>query len=101
MDLDFEHSSYRTKLLFESTIILVLLLCCFIRIELRDEWRLKNRKAFANIWSDMVYGIALFILIYFNKSKVSFVSNILLIFSLFAFREFVSFTTSINFIHCF
>ncbi|XP_073117705.1 protein DAY-LENGTH-DEPENDENT DELAYED-GREENING 1, chloroplastic isoform X3 [Elaeis guineensis] len=41
------------------------------RLELRDEWRLENRKAFANIWSDMVYGIALFILIYFNKSKVA------------------------------
>ncbi|XP_072963139.1 protein DAY-LENGTH-DEPENDENT DELAYED-GREENING 1, chloroplastic [Typha angustifolia] len=40
-------------------------------IELRDEWRLENRKAFANIWSDMVYGIVLFILIYFNKSKVA------------------------------
>ncbi|KAG1364165.1 chloroplast envelope membrane protein [Cocos nucifera] len=40
-------------------------------LELRDEWRLENRKAFANIWSDMVYGIALFILIYFNKSKVA------------------------------
>ncbi|XP_058068622.1 chloroplast envelope membrane protein-like isoform X2 [Magnolia sinica] len=40
-------------------------------IELRDEWRLENRKTFANIWSDMVFGIALFILIYFNQSKVA------------------------------
>lgn len=40
-------------------------------IELRDEWRLENRRAFANIWSDMVYGISLFILIYSNKSKVA------------------------------
>ncbi|WOL05505.1 hypothetical protein Cni_G14234 [Canna indica] len=40
-------------------------------IELRDEWRLENRKAFANIWSDLVYGITLFLLIYFNKSKVA------------------------------
>ncbi|XP_038983989.1 proton extrusion protein PcxA isoform X2 [Phoenix dactylifera] len=40
-------------------------------LELRDEWRLENRKAFANIWSDMVYGIASFILIYFNKKKVA------------------------------
>ncbi|ONK70637.1 uncharacterized protein A4U43_C05F35810 [Asparagus officinalis] len=40
-------------------------------IELRDEWRLENRRAFANIWSDMVYGISLFILIYLNKSKVA------------------------------
>lgn len=40
-------------------------------IELRDEFRLENRRAFANIWSDMVYGITLFILIYANKSKVA------------------------------
>ncbi|XP_054786187.1 chloroplast envelope membrane protein isoform X2 [Prosopis cineraria] len=40
-------------------------------LELRDEWRLENRRAFANIWSDMVYGITLFILLYFNQSKVA------------------------------
>ncbi|KAG0465834.1 hypothetical protein HPP92_019998 [Vanilla planifolia] len=40
-------------------------------IELRDEFRLENRRAFANIWSDMVYGVVLFILIYSNKSKVA------------------------------
>ncbi|KAL1820023.1 hypothetical protein ACET3Z_014892 [Daucus carota] len=38
---------------------------------LRDEWRLENRKAFANIWSDMVFGISLFILLYLNQSKVA------------------------------
>jgi len=43
----------------------------FIRIELRDDWRLENREAFANIWSDMVYGIVLFLLLCFNQSKVS------------------------------
>lgn len=40
-------------------------------LTLRDEWRLENRKAFANIWSDMVFGISLFILLYFNQSKVA------------------------------
>ncbi|XP_020220335.1 chloroplast envelope membrane protein isoform X2 [Cajanus cajan] len=40
-------------------------------LELREERRLENRKAFANIWSDTVYGISLFILLYFNKSKVA------------------------------
>ncbi|XLR24638.1 hypothetical protein S83_052538 [Arachis hypogaea] len=40
-------------------------------LELREEWRLENRKAFANIWSDAIYGISLFILLYFNKSKVA------------------------------
>ncbi|XP_068642963.1 protein DAY-LENGTH-DEPENDENT DELAYED-GREENING 1, chloroplastic [Aristolochia californica] len=40
-------------------------------LELRDEWRLENRKAFANIWSDMVFGIVLFILMYFNQNKVA------------------------------
>ncbi|RCV29546.1 hypothetical protein SETIT_6G022100v2 [Setaria italica] len=40
-------------------------------LELRDDWRLENRKAFANIWSDMVYGIALFLIICFNQSKVA------------------------------
>ncbi|KAF8053425.1 hypothetical protein N665_1415s0003 [Sinapis alba] len=34
-------------------------------LELR-EWRLENRKAFANIWSDMVSGISLFLLLYAN-----------------------------------
>ncbi|XP_028067125.1 uncharacterized protein LOC114269946 [Camellia sinensis] len=38
-------------------------------LELQDEWRLENRKAFANIWSDMVFGISLFILLYFNQNK--------------------------------
>lgn len=40
-------------------------------LELREEWRLENRSAFANIWSDMVFGISLFILLYFNQSKVA------------------------------
>ncbi|KHN24979.1 chloroplast envelope membrane protein-like [Glycine soja] len=40
-------------------------------LDLREEWRLENRRAFANIWSDTVYGISLFILLYFNKSKVA------------------------------
>ncbi|XP_077238639.1 cemA-like proton extrusion protein-like protein [Tasmannia lanceolata] len=40
-------------------------------LELRDERRLENRRAFANIWSDMVFGIAFFVLIYFNQSKVA------------------------------
>lgn len=40
-------------------------------LELRDEWRLENRKAFANIWSDMVFGITLFILLYFNQNQVA------------------------------
>lgn len=39
-------------------------------LELRDERRLENRKAFANIWSDFVFGVSLFILLYFNESKV-------------------------------
>ena len=47
----------------------------FIRIELRDDWRLENREAFANIWSDMVYGIVLFLLMCFNQSKVSIYQN--------------------------
>lgn len=40
-------------------------------LELRDEWRLENRKTFANIWSDMVFGITLFILLYFNQNQVA------------------------------
>ncbi|CAN0839015.1 Chloroplast envelope membrane protein [Linum grandiflorum] len=40
-------------------------------LELRDEWRFENRKAFANIWSDMVFGISLFLLLYFNQNKVA------------------------------
>ncbi|GMI82207.1 Day-Length-dependent Delayed-Greening1 [Hibiscus trionum] len=40
-------------------------------LELRDEFRLENRKAFANIWSDMVFGISLFLLLQLNQSKAS------------------------------
>ncbi|KAF3437254.1 hypothetical protein FNV43_RR20007 [Rhamnella rubrinervis] len=40
-------------------------------LELRDEWRLENRRAFANIWSDMVFGISLFVLLFCNQSKVA------------------------------
>ncbi|XVF19142.1 hypothetical protein REPUB_Repub11eG0083500 [Reevesia pubescens] len=40
-------------------------------LELRDECRLENRKAFANIWSDMVFGISLFLLLQLNQSKVA------------------------------
>ncbi|GFP84458.1 chloroplast envelope membrane protein [Phtheirospermum japonicum] len=40
-------------------------------LELREEWRLENRKAFANIWSDMVFGVSLFFLLYFNQSQVA------------------------------
>lgn len=42
------------------------------RLELRDEWRLENRKAFANIWSDMLFGISVFLLLYFNQNQVSY-----------------------------
>ncbi|KAL4632456.1 hypothetical protein ACB092_04G052100 [Castanea dentata] len=31
---------------------------------------LENRRAFANIWSNMVFGISLFILLYFNQAKI-------------------------------
>ncbi|CAL1414096.1 unnamed protein product [Linum trigynum] len=40
-------------------------------LELQDEWKLENRTAFANIWSDMVFGISLFLLLYFNQNKVA------------------------------
>ncbi|EPS63936.1 hypothetical protein M569_10843, partial [Genlisea aurea] len=40
-------------------------------IELRDEWRLENRRAFANIWSDTVFGISLFVLLYCCRSEVA------------------------------
>ncbi|XWS73363.1 hypothetical protein CRYUN_Cryun02cG0121300 [Craigia yunnanensis] len=40
-------------------------------LELRDECKLENRKAFANIWSDMVFGISLFLILHLNQSKVA------------------------------
>ncbi|RIA05173.1 hypothetical protein BRARA_K00507 [Brassica rapa] len=40
-------------------------------LELREEWRIENRKAFANIWSDMVFGISLFALLYANQGRVN------------------------------
>ncbi|WZZ76508.1 hypothetical protein YC2023_087878 [Brassica napus] len=39
-------------------------------LELREEWRLENRKAFANIWSGMVFGISLFALLYANQGTI-------------------------------
>ncbi|RAL48185.1 hypothetical protein DM860_005609 [Cuscuta australis] len=40
-------------------------------LEMREERRLENRREFANIWSDAVFGVSLFLLLYFNKSKVA------------------------------
>ncbi|XP_010527110.1 PREDICTED: chloroplast envelope membrane protein-like [Tarenaya hassleriana] len=40
-------------------------------LELRDEWRVENRKAFANIWSDTVFELSLFVLLYANQGKVA------------------------------
>ncbi|KAF3787896.1 Chloroplast envelope membrane protein [Nymphaea thermarum] len=40
-------------------------------LELRDEYRIENRKACANIWSDMVFGLGVFFILYFNQSKVT------------------------------
>ncbi|CAK7345841.1 unnamed protein product [Dovyalis caffra] len=39
-------------------------------LELRDECRLENRRSFANIWSDIVFGISIFVLLYFNQRNV-------------------------------
>eukprot|EP00252_Welwitschia_mirabilis_P012728 TRINITY_DN28136_c0_g1_i1.p1 TRINITY_DN28136_c0_g1~~TRINITY_DN28136_c0_g1_i1.p1 ORF type:complete len:396 (-),score=78.13 TRINITY_DN28136_c0_g1_i1:131-1318(-) len=38
--------------------------------ELREELRLENRKAFANIWSDMIVGITAVFVYFLNPSKV-------------------------------
>ncbi|KAL9339886.1 hypothetical protein Peur_068901 [Populus x canadensis] len=38
-------------------------------LELRDECRLENHRSFANIWLDMVFGVSIFVLLYFNQSK--------------------------------
>ncbi|XP_073308390.1 protein DAY-LENGTH-DEPENDENT DELAYED-GREENING 1, chloroplastic-like [Primulina huaijiensis] len=40
-------------------------------ISLRDERRLENRRAFANIWSDFVFGVSLFALLYFFQNQVA------------------------------
>ncbi|GAB2276238.1 hypothetical protein Dimus_010971 [Dionaea muscipula] len=40
-------------------------------IELRDGKRLENRRAFAYIWSDLLFGISLFILLYLNQSEIA------------------------------
>ena len=66
----YEHYDYVLSSKY-SLFVLKDFLLFFIRIELRDDWRLENREAFANIWSDMVYGIVLFLLLCFNQSKVS------------------------------
>ncbi|MCO5583761.1 hypothetical protein L7F22_037675 [Adiantum nelumboides] len=40
-------------------------------IELRDELRLENRKAFGNIWADILAGITVFLLLVFNPDRVA------------------------------
>lgn len=40
-------------------------------LELRDELRLENRKAFGNIWSDILAGLTIFLLLVFNPERVA------------------------------
>lgn len=40
-------------------------------IELRDEVRLENRKAFGNIWADILAGVTVFLLLLFNPDRVA------------------------------
>ncbi|CAN6462273.1 unnamed protein product [Victoria cruziana] len=40
-------------------------------LELREEYRLENRKACANICSDMAFGLGVFFILYFNQNKVT------------------------------
>lgn len=40
-------------------------------LELREEFRLENRSEFANIWSDAVFGVSLYLILYFNPSKLA------------------------------
>jgi hypothetical protein len=40
-------------------------------MELREEFRLENREAFANIWSDFAAGLTLLILLVVNPEQVN------------------------------
>ncbi|CAM8889233.1 unnamed protein product [Rhodiola kirilowii] len=40
-------------------------------LELQEDWRFENRKSFANILSDMAFGITLFVLLILNQSRVA------------------------------
>eukprot|EP00250_Pteridium_aquilinum_P003343 c13659_g1_i2 orf=436-2202(-) len=40
-------------------------------LELRDELRLENRKSFGNIWSDILAGATILLLLVFNPDKVA------------------------------
>ncbi|KAI5077814.1 hypothetical protein GOP47_0007638 [Adiantum capillus-veneris] len=40
-------------------------------IELRDELRLENRKAFGNVWADILAGLTFFLLLVFNPDRVA------------------------------
>ena len=42
-------------------------------LELREELRLENRKAFGNIWSDILAGLTLFLLLVYNPERVKFI----------------------------
>lgn len=70
LELNFISIFLKTKLFDYDSYSIFLRYCS--RLELRDEWRLENRRAFANIWSDMVFGISLFVLLICNQSKVSY-----------------------------
>ncbi|KAG0579558.1 hypothetical protein KC19_4G106600 [Ceratodon purpureus] len=40
-------------------------------LELREEYKLENRQAFASLWSDFVAGLAILLLLVFNPQKVA------------------------------
>eukprot|EP00249_Psilotum_nudum_P021818 c28264_g1_i1 orf=214-2259(+) len=42
-------------------------------LELREELRLENRKAFGNLWSDLLAGVTVLLLLIFNPEKVAIV----------------------------
>jgi hypothetical protein len=47
------------------------LYCVVCRLHLRDELRLENRQAFANIWSDLVAGFTVLLLLVLNPKQVA------------------------------
>jgi hypothetical protein len=46
------------------------LFCVVCRLHLREELRLENRQAFANIWSDLVAGFTVLLLLVLNSKQV-------------------------------
>lgn len=66
---------------------------CEFRLELREEFRLENRQAFASIWSDFAAGLTILALLILNPKQVRLLTtctlpNTVVLFVTWSYRDF-------------